>query len=287
MKNDERRTTGEQGLGTREQGSGIRGQGSRIRDQESRAAPESPCHPVTLLPCPPITLSPVHPWPTWLRVVVILLVAAGLTAPLVIWREPIAAVFAQRERVVAAIRGAGAWGPALLIALYVAQVIAAPIPGQVVNFVAGYLYGFGLGSLYSWLGMVIGSAAAMALARLAGRPLVARLVNPARLDRLDRLAAGRGLGFFFLVFLIPGLPDDAACFLAGLTPLPLPALLAAAAVGRIPGVVAAVWAGAYAERLPWQGWLIGGGISLVAAALLWRYGPRVQDALMRFVTSNQ
>ncbi|MCX6028671.1 MAG: VTT domain-containing protein [Chloroflexi bacterium] len=227
-------------------------------------------------------MSPVHPRPTWLRVVVILLVAAGLTAPLVIWWEPIAAVFAQRERVVAAIRGAGAWGPALLIALYVAQVIAAPIPGQVVNFVAGYLYGFGLGSLYSWLGMVIGSAAAMALARLAGRPLVVRLVNPTRLDRLDRLAAGRGLGFFFLVFLIPGLPDDAVCFLAGLTPLPLPALIAAAAVGRIPGIVAAVWAGAYAGRLPWQGWLIGGGISLVAAVLLWRYGHRVQAALMEY-----
>ena len=124
----------------------------------------------------------------------------------------------------------------------------------------------------------------MGLARLAGRPLVTRLVSPATLARLDRLAAGRGLGFFFLVFLIPGLPDDAACFLAGLTPLPLPALLAAAAVGRVPGIVAAVWAGAYAERLPWQGWLIGSGIALAAAALLWRYGKQIQDGLLRLLT---
>jgi uncharacterized membrane protein YdjX (TVP38/TMEM64 family) len=214
---------------------------------------------------------------------VILLVAAALLAPLVIWREPLAAVFAQRERIIAAIRNAGAWGPALLIVLYVAQVIAAPIPGQAVNFVAGYLYGFWVGSLYSWLGMVIGSAAAMGLARLAGRPLVMRLVSPVTLARLDRLAAGRGWGFFFLVFLIPGLPDDAACFLAGLTPLPLPALMAAAAIGRIPGIVAAVWAGAYAERLPWQGWLIGSGLALTAAALFWRYGRQGQDSLLRCI----
>ena len=208
----------------------------------------------------------------------------ALAAPLYLLRHEIALLFQNRQQVVAAICAAGAWGPALLIALYVAQVIAAPIPGQAVNFVAGYLYGFWLGSLYSWLGMVIGSAAAMGLARLAGRPLVTRLVSPATLARLDRLAAGLGLGFFFLVFLIPGLPDDAACFLAGLTPLPLPALLAAAAVGRVPGIVAAVWAGAYAERLPWQGWLIGGGIALAAAALLWRYGKQIQDGLLRLLT---
>ena len=246
---------------TRDQGAGIRNQGTEIRNQEGRDLHPSPCHLVTSSPARP-----------WLRVTVILLAAAVLLAPLVIWREPLAAVFAQRERVVAAIRGAGGWGPVVLIALYVAQVIAAPIPGQAVNFVAGYLYGFWLGSLYSWLGMVIGSTAAMGLARVAGRPLVARLVNPATLARLDRLAVGRGLGFFFLVFLIPGLPDDAVCFLAGLTPLPLPALIAAAAVGRVPGIAAAVWAGAYAERLPWQGWLIGGGIALAVAIWLWRYG---------------
>jgi uncharacterized membrane protein YdjX (TVP38/TMEM64 family) len=223
-------------------------------------------------------LSPYHP-------VIVLLVAVALAAPLLIWREPIAATFAQRERVVAAIRGAGAWGPLALIGLYVAQIIAAPIPGQVVNFVAGYLYGFWLGSLYSWLGLVIGSSAAMGLARFAGRPLAARLVSPRLWARLDRLAAGQGLRFFFLVFLIPGLPDDAACFLAGLTPLPLPALILAAALGRAPGVIAAVWAGAYAENLPWQGWVIGGGIALVAAALLWRYGERIQAGLLRLICS--
>jgi uncharacterized membrane protein YdjX (TVP38/TMEM64 family) len=206
-----------------------------------------------------------------------------LAAPLVIWRQPIAAIFARREQVIAEIRDAGAWGPAMLIALYVAQVIAAPIPGQAVNFVAGYLYGFWLGAFYSWLGMMLGSSAAMIMARLVGRPLVTRLVSPGWLARLDRLAAGKGLSFFFLVFLLPGLPDDAACFLAGLTPLPLPALILAAAVGRIPGIVAAVWAGAYAESLPWQGWVAVGGIVLVAMALLWRYGRQIQDGLLQLI----
>ncbi len=224
-------------------------------------------------------------WPVWLRAVVLALIVVALAAPMIIWRAQIAILFTERARVVSAIRSAGAWGPAVLIALYIAQVIVAPIPGQGVNFVAGYLYGFWPGLSFSWLGAVLGSTAAMGLARLAGRPLVVRLVGPGLLARLDRLAAGRGLGFFFLVFLIPGLPDDAACFLAGLTPLPLSGLIAAAAIGRIPGIASTVWAGATAQRFGWQGQLIIAGLAAVLAVIAWRYRDWLQERLFGFTKS--
>lgn len=226
---------------------------------------------------------PAAMWPLWLRALVAAALIAALIAPLILWRPQIAALFVERQRVIAAVRGAGAWGPALLIGLYVAQTIVAPIPGQMVNFVAGYLYGFWPGLFYSWAGAVLGSALAMGLARLAGRPLVVRLIGPDLMARLDRLAAGRGLGFFFLVFLIPGLPDDAACLLAGLTRLPIALLLVTAAVGRVPGMVFAVWAGVTATRLPWQGWLGLAGLSLAATWLAWRYGVRIQTWLLTTV----
>jgi uncharacterized membrane protein YdjX (TVP38/TMEM64 family) len=123
----------------------------------------------------------------------------------------------------------------------------------------------------------------MTLARVAGRPLAARLVDAARLDRLDRFVAGRGLLFFLVVFLIPGLPDDLMCFAAGLTSLPLPALIAASALGRVPGIAAAVWAGAYAEQMPWQAWLASGGAVIVVVVLWRRYGRRLQDRVLRLV----
>jgi uncharacterized membrane protein YdjX (TVP38/TMEM64 family) len=217
------------------------------------------------------------------------LLIVGLVVLLTTRRTGVVALFTDRTRVLDAVRGAGAWGPLVLIGLTVAQVIAAPIPGQAVNFVAGYLFGFWRGGLYSWLGTLVGSILAIALARVAGRPLVVRLAAKrlATLERLDRFAAGRGLGFFFLVFLIPFLPDDVACFLAGLTPLPLPALIAVAAVGRIPGVITAVWAGAYADRLSWPGWVVAGVLVAVALVLTWRYGERVQEALMRWITNKR
>lgn len=219
-------------------------------------------------------------WPVWLRVLVILLTIALLAAPLVIWDEPVKSAFVHREQVIARVRAAGVWGPIALMGLAAAQVILAPIPGQVINFVAGYLFGFWPGLLSSWLGLVIGSTGAMALARAAGRPLVTRLVSPARLARLDRWMVGRGLRFFFIVFLIPGLPDDTVCLLAGLTPLPLRALIAAAAIGRLPGIIGTVWAGAYARELPWQGWVALAGLIGIMLVLTWRYGERVQDAVL-------
>jgi len=94
---------------------------------------------------------------------------------------------------------------------------------------------------------------------------------------------GVGLVFFFLVFLIPGLPDDIACFVAGLTSLPLLALIAVSAIGRLPSVVASVWLGTHAQQLPWQGWLILAGLTLTLALAAWRYGERIQDAALKWL----
>ncbi len=158
------------------------------------------------------------PWPLWLRLMVVVLAGAALAAPFLVWGDELARVFANREQIVEEIRRAGAWGPLVVIGLSVAQTIVAPVPGQAVNFVAGYLYGPWAGIAYSWIGLVLGTAFTMALARFAGRPAVERLVSPALLARMDRAAAQKGLGFFFLVFLSPGLPDDVLAFVAGLTP---------------------------------------------------------------------
>jgi uncharacterized membrane protein YdjX (TVP38/TMEM64 family) len=221
--------------------------------------------------------------PNWVRYLVALLVLAALIVPLILWRDQIRAVFMEPQRLMAAVRGAGAWAPLAFIGLYVTQSIAAPIPGQALNFAAGYLFGLIPGILYSWLGLILGSMAALLLARYLGRPLVQRLIAPAALEKMDHLAENRGLVFFFLVFLIPGLPDDIACFAAGLTSLPLLALIVVSAIARLPSVVASVWLGVHAQGLPWQGWLILAGLMVALALAAWRYGERIQDAVLKWL----
>jgi uncharacterized membrane protein YdjX (TVP38/TMEM64 family) len=230
---------------------------------------------------------PRRPWPVWLRVLVVLGVVAALIIPFYVWRAELLRAFADRDQVAAAIRDAGAWGPGVIIGLSIAQTVIAPIPGQIVNFVAGYVYGTWLGLLYSWIGMICGTAIAMLLGRYAGRPLIERLVSADLLERFDKLAAGKGLGFFLLILLIPGLPHDMICFVIGFTTLPLRIMLPAAALVRLPGLIGAVWLGASAERLSPAVWIVVGVLGLAAVLLFWRYGDRAQDFLLRKVGGHE
>ena len=113
--------------------------------------------------------------------------------------------------------GRALWGPVLIVAMIVAQTIVAPVPGQVINFVSGYVYGPWVGLLYSWLGMVAGRRHCHAA--LAAMPdgrswsgLSARACSRQHRPLCQRARASR---FFLLMFLMPGLPDDVLCFVVG------------------------------------------------------------------------
>lgn len=175
----------------------------------------------------------------------------------------------------------GPWAPLAAILLHAAQVLLAPIPGQVIDAVNGYLFGAAWGTVYSLVGVIAGSSLAMTLARRFGRPWAERLVKRETLERLDSYSRQRGALFFFLIFLFPFLPDDVACFLAGLTPLPLAELVMLATVGRLPGIFAANLVGANAAGLTrTQTAFFIAGVTAIALAF-WRYQDRVELAMLK------
>jgi uncharacterized membrane protein YdjX (TVP38/TMEM64 family) len=73
------------------------------------------------------------------------------------------------------------------------------------------------------------------------------------------------------------------CFVAGLTRLPILALVALVAVARVPGIAAAIWLGASAERMSWQVWAVLGGLAAVVALVAWRFGDRLEEKLLALV----
>jgi uncharacterized membrane protein YdjX (TVP38/TMEM64 family) len=135
------------------------------------------------------------------------------------------------------VAGYGVYAPLAFVTLQVLQVLLAPIPGQVTGFASGYLFGAFWGSVYSILGIAIGSTLAFWLSRRFGRPFVERVVDADALARFDGIAARAGLPGLFVVFLVPGLPDDVLCFVGGLTDIDLRKLVAVAVVGRTPAFV--------------------------------------------------
>lgn len=177
----------------------------------------------------------------------------------------------EPETVRDTVEGFGLFAPLAFIGLQILQVIFAPIPGQVLALAGGYIFGPVLGTVYSLVGATIGSAIAFALSRRFGRPAVERLVHPTTLVTIDRFLEDHGRIAVFLVFLLPGLPDDALCFVCGLTPIPLRTLVVLSFLGRIPGYGLLAFAGGrLATHRPLEAALIIGAIGLLAAIGYWR-----------------
>jgi len=183
----------------------------------------------------------------------------------------------------AVVTGWGPWGAMALIGLQVVQVLLAPIPGQSLGLLGGYLYGPWLGTLINMAGTLVGSSIAIWLARRFGRPMVQRWVSPDRLARLDGLATRRGPAIFFLIFLFPFLPDDAACFVAGLSPLPLGELLLLVLLGRLPGVFIPNWLGAHATDLSARHWIAIILLMMPVAVVFWRWQNSIERFLLRLL----
>lgn len=140
--------------------------------------------------------------------------------------------------------GFGVLAPVVFVLVQATQVVVAPIPGQVLGFVAGYLFGAVWGTGLSLIGATIGTFAAVWLARRYGRPAVEQLVPRDTIDRFDAAVERRGRLALFVIFLVPGLPDDAICFAAGLTRIRVRWVLAVSLVGRLPGYALVALAGA-------------------------------------------
>lgn len=132
---------------------------------------------------------------------------------------------------------AGPWGPVVYILMQLAQVLIAPIPGQVVGLIGGYLFGPFLGVVYTVIGATIGFSLIFILSRKLGRPFVEGFVSRKVIDKFDYLTKDKGPWVFFFMFLLPAFPDDIISFIAGLTKIRIRTLILISLAGRLPGYI--------------------------------------------------
>ena len=140
----------------------------------------------------------------------------------------------------------GAYAPLAFILLQVLQVVIAPIPGGAIEFLGGVLFGVKAGMVYSMIGLVLGSWLAFGLARIFEKVAVEKFVSEETRKKFDYLVEHEGVILSFILFLLPGFPKDALCYILGLTPMHLGIFLIISTIGRIPGTLMATLQGAKA-----------------------------------------
>jgi uncharacterized membrane protein YdjX (TVP38/TMEM64 family) len=171
------------------------------------------------------------------------------------------------ERFRELIRSYGSRGYLLYIALYIMQIICAPIPGQVLQLSSGVLFGIGRGLMVTAVAIVLGGSLAIILTRVIGRRILYYLLDD-RAQKFEAAVTRRGLPFILFLALIPNPIGDAVYFLAGLTNLSLTLLIPTMTAARLPGV--AIWI-VFGDRILKAG-LMGGIIGsalLITASLLY------------------
>ncbi|MFW5686055.1 MAG: TVP38/TMEM64 family protein [Spirochaetota bacterium] len=218
----------------------------------------------------------------WVRIaslVVLIVGTVGLYRWFVAVHGPVnwAEVFSSRENFRDFVSRFNPYGPLVFFVIQAAQVVVAPVPGNITALAGGALYGLWPGFLISTAGLVVGSIAAFGIARFYGRPLVERFVKPSVVDKYIDTVANKHFVLLFLIFLFPFFPDDALCLIAGISALPFHVFLLLVVLGRPPGMFMSSLVGAGIAVVPWWGWVLIAG----ASGTLLYFAYRYKDALDR------
>ncbi len=127
------------------------------------------------------------------------------------------AVFNDVKNLQAYLKKAGAWMPIAYIILQFLQVIILPIPSIVSTAAGVAIFGALMTSIYSTIGILLGSFLAFYIGRKWGNRAVSWIIGEETLNKWQKKLKGKDNLFLTLMFLLPLFPDDILCFVAGLS----------------------------------------------------------------------
>lgn len=222
----------------------------------------------------------------WVARLALPLVVACLVV-LTVWQGPSWwSFFTDQEKISRWTREWGLWAPLLFMALQFLQVVIFVIPGEVVQIAGGYLFGVFWGTLYSVVGIAAGSAVCFFLSRTLGTGFVHAIAGAENVRKFDHLMASPKLvGGFFLLFLIPGIPKDILCYVAGLSRMRFLAFLVITTLARFPGILASSFMGkSFAEG----NWILLASVAAAASVLFltgWKFRTKIVGWISRYAIS--
>lgn len=214
---------------------------------------------------------------------------AGLVLSPVDWRllwEGAREVFASTEALRDFVLGFGAWAPLAFFLTQVAQVVLAPVPGGAAVVVGTLLFGVWGGLALSIAGAVAGSAVLFVLVRRWGKPLAIKIVGEESFGRYADVLDEKGW-WLFVILLVPFMPDDVVCALAGLSKVSLRRFVVLVAVGRTPSwALTALITADLATRSAAAG-ITAGLVVVGVLAVAFVYRQRLEAALLRLAGKGQ
>ena len=161
----------------------------------------------------------------------------------------------------------------IYMGLQIFQIIVSVLPGQALQFAAGYAYSFWLGFLYSLIGVALGTVITFYLARLLGKDALHAIFGEERFAKfVHTLNSKRSFVVLFVIFLIPGIPKDLFTYAAGVSEIRIIPFLLLSLLGRTPAMIGSIMMGSMFYNGSYFGLIIIGSIAVIlfAAGILKR-----------------
>jgi uncharacterized membrane protein YdjX (TVP38/TMEM64 family) len=174
----------------------------------------------------------------------------------------------------------GAFSPPAYFFVVVAQVIVSPIPAGPVTLAGALVFGVWEGLALSMAGSVVGSVLVFAAARRWGTPLVVRLIGKETFRKYVGKLDDKGW-WVFAILLVPLMPDDAVCALAGLSAVSFRRFVVLMVVGRLPGATLTALLASDKITGSTVGWVVAGLLLAGLLALGVIYRSRLESWILR------
>ncbi len=182
------------------------------------------------------------------------------------------------------IAGFGATAVLIFILFQFLQVVVLPIPGSVSVGVGVALFGPLRCTLFSFIGILLGSVVAFAIGRWIGYKAVCWIVGKDDLDKWLKKIKGKDYLLLSIMFLLPLFPDDVLCFVAGLSSMTWGYFLIMIVVTRAISVSTTSFSLQLIPFNTWWGILIWVLIAAAVVALFWlvcKYSDKIDSFLKR------
>ena len=141
------------------------------------------------------------------------------------------------------VRSFGPWGVIILLVIQVLQIVLFFIPGEVIEFSSGLLYGILGGYLICIAGQILAILLTYFLVMIFGKALVDKMVDKETMDKVEERHTRAEVLLFFCL-LIPGIPKDVFNFVAPYYKVPMWKYIIITLIARFPTVFSSILMGA-------------------------------------------
>ncbi len=166
------------------------------------------------------------------------------------------------------------------------QVVILPVPGFITVLAGVYLFGPLYASLYSLIGIILGSLVAFFLGKILGYKFVCYLFGEKTINTWLEKIKNKDKIILTFMFLFPFFPDDILCFVSGLSSMKSGYFIVMIIVCRSISVFTSTYSinGSIIPYDTWWGillWVIILALTVVVTLYLYNNGDKIQKFLKR------